>query len=452
MTEEYYGTEPPDWDGWVSAGPMKWVHNRAREDDTPGAYKTKSCLIADHGLFVELAPRLARDFGEVKLFVPWTSGYPKAAPAFVGTGLPGVTRVETFWDHVGDADIVVFPDLYFADWQEVVANRFGKPVWGHRRAENLELDRWGTRRLQKELGISAPKTKRFVGVDTLADYLQGVENKWVKISAFRGDGETWHHDTWHTTSIRLDAFRNRVGALAGSYEFMVEDNVEGIEIGYDGFTVRGDWPEASYWGFEIKDYAYIGKFSPYGKLPAPIRSINDKMSAILKEEQATGFCSFGFRLKKSGEAVMIDPCMRCGSPPFEGLMEGYANLAEIIWEGAHGRITPVVSNGKFIAIAMIRSQFALTNWVPLEIPDSVEKWVKLRNKAIIDGKIYHVPTAGDMPEIGAVVAVADSLEEAKKLVAERAEKIKGYLVEVHVDVLDLAEEEIEKAKEYGVDW
>jgi len=797
----------------------------------PTNLRSKSCLIADNGLFVELAPRLARDFGEVKLFVPWISGYPKAAPAFVGTGIDKVERVESFWDHVQDADLVVFPDLYFANLARIVKDRLNKPVWSHFGAEALELDRWGTRRLQRDLGIGAPPTKHFIGVDALSAYLQTVEDKWIKISCYRGDcfdekteiftesgwkrfaavteqdkvlsmdmdsreasffkvstvvkksysgdmvrlrsrsvdalvtpnhhfwrrsrqnspwkykssedligmsfslplgfrwagnrretytvkyrdrykqrrrnretyiprrgsgkrnvtddvsigindwleflgwfvsegylylagpnrnkykvaicqsvaanpekyneirdllarmpynvqtegdrgwsiydkslfmelwetcylnkpckvcgkekcahtkkvpdyvktlpndqikiflstyalgdgciesgervryytssiqladdvqelsfkagysanicvasepgdqggtttsgtiittrvrayvvnqsgridrqvepknisveryngmvydvsvsphhsifvrrngkaywsgnSETWHHETWHTSAVYLDYFRNRVGALADSYEFIVEDNIDGIEIGYDGFTVKGEWPEAAYWGFEVKDNGYIGKFSPYPELPKPMREINEKLSPILKEEGAVGFCSFEFRLTKDGDALMIDPCLRAGSPPFEGLLEGYDNIAEIIWEGANGRVAPVRSTGEFIAIAMIHCQFALANWVPLEIPESIRRWVKLRNLAIIDNKIYHVPTSGEMPEIGAVVAVADDLEDAKRLVMERAEKIKGYLVECRTEMLEFAQEEIDRAKEFGIDF
>jgi hypothetical protein len=418
----------------------------------PDNLKTKSALVADHGLFMELAQRLARDFGEVKLWVPWMSGYPKAAPAYVGTGIDGVERVQDFWDAARSADIVVFPDLYMADMARACKDKLDRPVWSHLGAESLELDRWGTRKLQRELGIGAPKTRHFVGVGALAAHLRGVEDKWVKISTYRGDGETWRHDTWHTTEVYLDHFRNRVGALADIYEFIVEDHVDGIEVGYDGFTVRGEWPEAAYWGFEVKDSAYIGKFSPYAEIPKPIREINGRVAAILKEERATGFCSFEFRLTEGGDALMIDPCMRAGSPPFEGTMEGYDNLAEILWEGAHGRVAPVRSSGEFVAIAMMHSTFALTNWVPLDIPKSIERWVKVRNKAIIDGKIYHVPTQGDLSEIGAVVAVADSLEEAIQLVKERAEKVRGYQVVVHTDSLDEAQAEIESAKDYGIDF
>jgi hypothetical protein len=424
---------------------------KARKTDL----RSKCVLVADHGLFVELAPRLAREFGHVKLWVPWMSGYPRSAQAHVGCGIEGVERVERFWDHAPDADLIVFPDLYMADMARICKERLNKSVWSHLDAEILELDRTGTRKLQKKLGISAPRTRRFVGVEALSDYLRGTENKWVKISTFRGDGETWHHDTWHTTEILLNEFVKRVGALAGCYEFMVEDHVEGIEVGYDGFTFRGEWPDAAYWGFEIKDQGYVGKFSPYSEMPKEIRHINAAVAPVLKEEGAVGFCSFEFRLTEGSDAVMIDPCMRCGSPPVEGVMEGYENLGEVMWVAAHGDVPAVQSAGEYVAIAMISSQFATQNWVPIDFPPSIERWVKLRNKAVVDGKVYHVPTFGDwnqQPEIGAVVAVADTLEEAKRLVRERAEKVRGYLVEVSVDALDCAEDEIARAKKYGVEF
>ena len=108
--------------------------------------------------------------------------------------------------------------------------------------------------------------------------------------------------------------------------------------------------------------------------------------------------------------------------------------------------------GKFTAMAMIHCSFALHNWVPIECPPEVRRWVKLRNAAILDGKLYHVPVGGEMPEIGAVVAVADSQQKAIDLVCERAEQVSGYLVEIHVDALGKAEEEIDKARDLGVEF
>lgn len=132
-------------------------------------------------------------------------------------------------------------------------------------------------------------------------------------------------------------------------------------------------------------------------------------------------------------------------------MEGYDNLAEILWEGAHGRVAEPRPLGKFVAMAMIHCQFALTNWVPIDVKEEDRRWVKLRNAAVVGGKLYHVPM-GEMPEIGAVVAVADSLDEARSLVKERAERVGGYNLEIHTEALDSAEEEIERGREFGVEF
>lgn len=412
-------------------------------------YASKTCLIWEAGLFVSLAERLARDFGRVLYACPWKNAYPKAAAAHIGYGLPGVERVLNFWDHVDEADIIIFPDIYDSDMQKI-CERLGKPVWGNRDAERMELNRWEMRKLQKRLGISAPETKLFTCVEDLEDHLKEVENKYVKISTFRGDQETWHHDTWHTTEILLDDFTHRVGALKNQYEFIVEDAIDGVELAYDGWTVHGKFPDKVYFGYEIKDKGYVGKFVDYKDLPEPIQEVNKKLSPILELERAVGFCAFEMRINGDGKPYLYDPCMRAFSPPIEVMMEAYTNIAEIIWEGAHGRLVQPESGGEFVAELMIHSNFALTNWVPIEFPEEIRNWVKLRNAAMIDGKLYHVPVGGDMPEIGAVVAVADSMEEAINLVKERAEKIKGHLLEIPVQALDDAQEEIEKGKKVGV--
>lgn len=414
--------------------------------------KSKSILIADWGLFAELAPRLAREYGEVLYFVPWASAYPRAVGAHVGYGLHGVKRVATFWDRVPDVDVVMFPDIYMAAEQQVVRERFNKPVWGHGWAENLELDREGTRRLQKRLGIPAPRTRFFTGVKALEDHLQEVEDRYVKISAYRADMETFHHEDYHTSSVFLDWFCNRVGALQEDYEFLVEDSIPGIEIGFDGWTVHGRWPEACFWGIEVKDRAYVGKFSPYREIPAPVRFVNSKIAPVLAEERAAGFCSFEFRMGQDKVPYMIDPCLRCGSPPTEGTMEGYANLGEIVWEGAHGRMAEARPEGTYLAMAMIHSNFALTNWVPIACPPDVRRWLKLRNPVVLHGELYHAPVGGEMPEIGAVVGVGDTLEEAISLVRQRAPKIKGYQVDVMVDALDAAQEEVSKLEALGYEF
>jgi hypothetical protein len=101
-------------------------------------------------------------------------------------------------------------------------------------------------------------------------------------------------------------------------------------------------------------------------------------------------------------------------------------------------------------MAMIHSVFALTNWVPISCPPEIRRWVKIRNAAVVNGDLYHVPVGTEMPEIGAVCAVADTLKEATALVAERAEMVKGHALEISVEALDEAEEVLARATELGI--
>lgn len=412
--------------------------------------KTKTVLIADYGTHTELAPRLAREFKEVKLWVPWASAYPKAAPAMIGTGIEDVERVESFWDHAPDADLIVFPDLNMADMARVCLGRLNKPVWSHLGAENLELDRWGAHKTKRGVGIASPATKHCAGIDALAAVLEDTEDKWVKVSCYKGDAETFFHDSKQSVDLHVAYLRYKMGPVAETCEFVVEEYVEGSPFSYDGFAVQGGWPETSYCGTESGG-AYIGKLMNYADVPGSVTGICEELTPILKEEGASGFVSFDTRLRDT-EAILVGQKMRCCAPQFFALMEGYDNLGEILWEGAHGRLAPVRSAGTFVVAAPIRSSRAADSWVLVDAPDEIERWVKLRNKAVIGGKTYHVPTTGGSDVIGAVVAVADDLESAIKTIKKRAAQVKGYRVDVCTDGLDAAKDAAKELKKRGVDF
>lgn len=95
----------------------------------PVNLKSKTALIWDNGVFTEIAVTLAKDFGRVLYYVPWTSGMPKSNALMIGEGLEGVERVASPWAYYDDIDIWIFPDVYEGDLQEFLASK-GKRVWG----------------------------------------------------------------------------------------------------------------------------------------------------------------------------------------------------------------------------------------------------------------------------------------------------------------------------------
>lgn len=411
---------------------------------------SKTCFVYDNGLFVELAVRLARDFGKVYYYHPFKSAFPRLRDASVGEGLLGVERVYDLWDVADQVDLWVFPDVYDGDLQSFLRNR-GDRVWGSGDAQFLELDRWKTRKLQQELGVPGPPTQKVVGVEALRKHLANRTNKWIKVSYFRGDGETWHHHTAFVSEVYLDELVKRYGPLGHQVEFIVEDNVEGVEIGYDGWTIDGEFPESSLFGIEVKDLGYIGRVLPYSKLPRQIRDVNRAFSPILKEGRCRSFVSFEMRVGPAGDPVMIDPCMRCGSPPTEIWMEMFENLSQVIWEGAAGNMVVPEPIAEWACIAMIHSPWAVHNWTPIAIPNEVRKWVKLRNLTRVDGRDYFVPQPGiELPEIGAVVGLGNSMKEAIAHLDSVAKQVDGYNITIHKDALEKAQESIKEAEKVGI--
>ena len=123
-----------------------------------------------------------------------------------------------------------------------------------------------------------------------------------------------------------------------------------------------------------------------------------------------------------------------------------------MWEGAQGKVVDPNPVARYGVCAMLHSSWATKNWTPIHIPDDIRHLVKIRNHTRIDGVDYFVPQPdSDLPEIGALVAIGDTLEGAVEELKENAERIKAYSLEVKTDAIDAALEQVEKGKSLGLE-
>src|ERR1035437_1040550 len=129
-------------------------------------YKNRTCLVLDNGLFIEISVVLAKSFGKVYYYSNWKSAYPRSVNRLVGTGLPGVTRVNDFWDVLDEVDLFVFPDIYFGGLQEHLVS-LGKRVWGARKGDFLELDREKSKEHLDSIGVDIGPYRVVKGIDAL---------------------------------------------------------------------------------------------------------------------------------------------------------------------------------------------------------------------------------------------------------------------------------------------
>jgi hypothetical protein len=227
--------------------------------------------------------------------------------------------------------------------------------------------------------------------------------------------------------------------------------VPGVEFGYDGFCIDGRFPSHSLWGYEVKAQGFIGKVVDQSTLPAPIRLINERLSPAMKRLRYRGFFSSEIRMGKDQVPYLIDPCSRMPSPPGEVVMELYENLAEILWAGADGEMVEPQMTGRYAAEVLLSSEWAKTNFLEVRCPDEMRNYVKLYSPTKIGESVYVVPQL-KTSEIGAVIAIEDTMDQAIAVCKQRAEQVKGYQLHASTESLDKAVECIQEGQLMGVPW
>jgi hypothetical protein len=412
--------------------------------------KSIRCLVVDYGLFVELAVRLARDYGKVYYHSPWQSEAPKMNTAWVGRGLENIEVVDSPFDVLDDVDLIVYPANCFAS-QQLQFEKLGKKIWGARKGERMELDRVWAKEEMKRRGLPVGPYAVVKGMAALRDYLKKHENVYVKVSKWRGTFETFGSKDYKSIEPLLDDVENGLGAFKHEIEFIVEGAIDdAVEMGLDAYCVDGKLPTKLMAGIEVKDLGYVGIFKPYAEIPEPLRRFPTKMESYFRAERYRCFFSADTRITKGPVPYMTDACMRAATPPNELYQEIYTNLGQIIWDGANGILTDPEPVAKYGAELMIQSSFSGKHWQPIDFPDELRRFVKLRNATRIKGRYYIIPQESELTDIGAVIGYGDTLQAAIKMCKKVADQVTGYDIHVPTATFDSAEEEIAKGEKIGL--
>jgi hypothetical protein len=410
--------------------------------------KEKVLMVIDSGQFISFAQCLSPNFKKTYYSKPWNiNGFPHINDRCIGMGYEGIEVIDDPYKKIDEVDLFVFTDLYNGEFQKHLI-KLGKNVFGSRGNETLELDRWEFRKLLIKLGIPRAKCELKKGFDNLNSYLKNVENKYVKISKYRKIHETFHHINYNLSKSILNDISHQTGSLRNQIDFIVEDEIKSIiEVGYDGFVIDGKYPQNAFFGIELKDMCYLGKTMSYEDLPKPIKDVNKKMAPYFKDYRMCYSNEMRFVNKNTG--FLTDPTCRLPSPPSEIYQELISNLSEMCWVGSQGELIEPKYNAKYAGEVIITSSL-LEHGIeqPIEYPKSIEKNVKLRYSCKIDGG--YVCISQNMPEVGAVVAIGNSIEEVTEKLKDICSKIKGNDLCMRIDKIDNAVDELEKLEEIGI--
>lgn len=408
-----------------------------------------TALVLDHGLFIPVAQRLARDFNKVYYWTHCEHGFTTVNDCVIGRGFDDIERVDDFWDVLDKVDVVVFPDVQMSGLQ-LHLEEMGIPVWGSRKGDSLELERVKFLNTLKEVGLPQPGFTTVMGLDKLKEFLKTHDDKYVKVSRYRGSLETFHHVTYDLSEPMLDLLAVRFGAVKNVVPFVICDPIDTeIEAGMDSYCIDGKFPSMVVQGYESKDKGYIATLQQYSSLPDEISVVNEKLAPLLGQYRYRNFFSTEIRVK-DGDSYLIDPCCRAGKPSSESQLELYQNVGEIVWAGSQGELVDPIPAAKFSVEAVMCLKADKQVWGTIEVPKEIRQWVKLSNCCYINDTFAFPPEPDQEDDIGWIMGIGNTIQEAIDHLKENVELMGDCRVHVNVESLVDLLKEIEVAEENDI--
>lgn len=413
------------------------------------------CLVFDYGNYFSIAERLGRidGFAKVYYFMPKISnGFPDARPLEIGRNVNNVEVVNEWASVINQVDIVVFPDSHEPALQ-VFFQSIGKKVYGCRYGCELEHDRRGTRELMKELGLPLNDYLVAYGLDNLESILREKENVFVK-SSLRGNMETWKHENYLLSKGELRRMKTSFGTYANKETFIIEEPIESIaEVGIDTMVIDGIYPSESLTGLELKDTGYYGMIVPYISLPRQLKNVTDKFSDVFRDLGYRGAYANEVIISTDKKGYLLDTTARHPQPPTDLMLEIYENFPQIVWDVANGIVPIIKYKYRHGVQLIIKSDLARTELSPVIVPDEFKRFVKIKNLIIDDdGVYYYQPLGLEMQEIGSVIGMGNSMQEALDMAKIIAGEIKGFDIKIKTDCISDAMDQIQRLKQYGINY
>lgn len=402
--------------------------------------------VVDHGLFLPVALRLAREAGRVYYTTESQKPFPSVSD-IIGDGFEGVHYVPSLWDVHDRVNLFVFPDVGFASLQRHLIED-GHPVWGARTGDSLETMRGKFLKVLDEVGLMVPPHEEVRGFSRLREILRDVEDRYIKVSGWRGDWETLHWRSWELDELELEARGLKLGPWKEEIKFYVFEPIDAtIEDGLDSYCIDGQWPKVCLHGMEAKDRALIATFQKFSEVPEEMRHVSEAIGPVLAEHGYRSFFSTEVRITEAGESYFIDPTCRAGSPPHQLQSEMIANYLDVIARGAQGEVVDPVPSSKFGAQAVLDIPGDDCDWRILTVPPELEQWIKPSMCSRIGNRLVFPPHTHK--EVCWLTATGDTIKDTLGRLQEYSELLPdGVTCEFHA--LRELIEEIHEAEEKGM--
>jgi len=390
---------------------------------------------------------MTEGFGKVYYNHRTRPGRPSFNEISVGKGYDGIEVTNRVWDIIPKVDVIAFPDIGDGDLQHYLRGQ-GHAVWGSGYGDELEMFRYYSKKVLESVGLPVNPYKLVVGVTALREELKKHDDRFVKVSFLRGLWESRHHETYWISKQHLDRLEYKLGPLAETTEFIVENPIKTkLEVGFDGMFVNGGFLPVAINGVEVKDECYLGVVQEYADMAEEFRTVNEALTPVLANYGYANFFSTELRVKR--DPFLIDPCCRQGSPSGEAQLAIWKNLPQIVFEGAHGRAITPEHESQFVAQAMLYNRGDENEWCAVGIPKEHRDKVSLYFGMRDGDHDWVVPQSDPFDEIGSIVCTGDDEDAVIEECREIGKLLKGD-ISVKIDAFGEAQKQFDIMRKQGI--
>jgi hypothetical protein len=407
-------------------------------------------LVIDTGLAIDHAMRFVEEGCTVYYFLTgFMSAFPTFQETVIGDGFP-IEKVEDWGGVVDKVGLVYITDNVFPRLAEYLRKR-GKLVYG----PSPELVRWEADRVygyqkMQEYNIDVPPGKVCKGKDELISYIREKEREerrvWVKIeNRFRGQIETFSAATAEEAETLLG--QAGLGPYVDEAEFLIQENVDGVEIGCDGYVTPEGVLEPIAYTIEKKGRGNVAVWQRGSDF---VDMWYDKVMDVVLDDD--------YRCNLSVEAIwdgshfyVLEPTPRNPYPVSSLYPRFIKNWVDVVWAVAEGRVVEVDVDWEepyMVELTISTSEKDLMRVI--DVPDELVKWngegVGFRRVVYKNKNWWYIP--GD--SIVATVNVkGSSVDECFRKAEEMVKEVKCSFIDVDWTIRDDVIEDVGKLEEMG---
>ena len=419
----------------------------------------------DEGVGINLCVRAQNAGHQVK--------YWAGTPHLGGKGLiPKVTEWESSMTW---ADLIVLTGN--CDYPKGLDAYFGRgfPIFGaNAKAAELELDRGKGQEVLKSHGIKLAPYTVVSSVKEARDFIL-KKGKGCAMKPWGGDADkamTCVCSNPDDAIFTLDMWEKK-GLFSG--ELMMQELVEGIEIGISGFFGPGGWSAAIEESFEHKKFLNDDLGGNTGEMGTVIRHVKksklfdmvlDPITDYLHRINYMGDCSVNCIVDKTGTPLPLEFTMRLGWPDFN-IRQELIRCDPVEWmlDLLEGRDTLKISTDIAVGLTMVHGDFPrednpAKDFAGFPIRGITEKNIEhihfqqimMGETSIIEGKkiIPHMceMTSGTYPLV--VTGAGKTVEAARERAYKTAWEINWPSnVMFRTDIGKRLEEQLPELQKYG---